>query len=474
MPPVTIPITTLPTLTQGAMQGDDVIPIVDVHDLDEAATGTTKKVTADVLTYPAVPRDGRAVGTLRTYNENNATFNVKDFGAVGDGATNDTVAIQAAITAATAVSSASASGAVVYAPPGTYLVSAQIVVPARVTIVGAGTRSTRLISSYTGYAIKIGTTSSSLAYGNGITDLSISMTNAAGGAIQAIGTAGFYARNLYIEGLVSSTNQGIFLDGGDAANIFSVLDNIDCNHVKFGLRLGTSGSQTTTSVTALGFNALNDLVAGGYGIKVDALHGNGSRFFGGNLENCAVGVQIAGFACQFFGVRFEANTTALLLDSGAEGNVFVGCAGWTEGTITNNSGTTTNSFWGNHASTYVNYPLDTLSRILGGLTFGPDSASLTNPTAIPIANNATGTLTIGNACTLLVYDSGVTADMAMLLLTAGSGGTKVTIVSQNGTTFTTTPTTASKINFSVSGSTLSIENKLGSDTVVRLMLATLA
>lgn len=42
-------------------------------------------------------------------------FNVKDFGAVGDGATDDAVAVQAAIDAA-----AEAGGGTVWFPPGEY------------------------------------------------------------------------------------------------------------------------------------------------------------------------------------------------------------------------------------------------------------------------------------------------------------------------------------------------------------------
>lgn len=54
-------------------------------------------------------------------------FNVKDFGAVGDGAADDTVAIQAAVDAAGLVSPG--PGTTVYLPPGTYKITSAIVWP---------------------------------------------------------------------------------------------------------------------------------------------------------------------------------------------------------------------------------------------------------------------------------------------------------------------------------------------------------
>jgi hypothetical protein len=61
------------------------------------------------------------------------TFNVQGYGAVGDGVTDDTIAIQAAFTAAVT------AGGVVYFPPGTYLTSAQInIYGANIIMRGAG------------------------------------------------------------------------------------------------------------------------------------------------------------------------------------------------------------------------------------------------------------------------------------------------------------------------------------------------
>lgn len=59
--------------------------------------------------FNAVPDEGRTTELLRLYTLNNRVFNVLDYGALGDGTTDDHDAIQAAITAAT-------TGSVVWIP----------------------------------------------------------------------------------------------------------------------------------------------------------------------------------------------------------------------------------------------------------------------------------------------------------------------------------------------------------------------
>ena len=67
------------------------------------------------------------------------TISVKDFGATGDGTTDDTTAIQNAINAVIAQ-----GGGTLFFPAGTYLINATLTVPGAVILKGAGPGSNSL------------------------------------------------------------------------------------------------------------------------------------------------------------------------------------------------------------------------------------------------------------------------------------------------------------------------------------------
>jgi hypothetical protein len=98
------------------------------------AAGQAVVNPAGSLVTAVSPHTSGASYTPANWNTHAAFgVNVKDFGAVGDGTTDDTTAIQAAITYAqslvtTSPSTALGTGAVVYFPRGTYLITTTILV----------------------------------------------------------------------------------------------------------------------------------------------------------------------------------------------------------------------------------------------------------------------------------------------------------------------------------------------------------
>lgn len=158
--------------------------------IDDVLTLTTPKMMMaaiddnfDELYAADVTLDGR-VDTLDTLVGNLPTpfgINVLDFGAVGNGTTDDTAAIQAAI------NSLSSTGGIVYLPSGTYKVSSALVMNTTgITLLGANRNSTIISgSNATQNIIEIGSLSV-LTKGNRVSNLQItsSVAKTAGAAIK--------------------------------------------------------------------------------------------------------------------------------------------------------------------------------------------------------------------------------------------------------------------------------------------------
>lgn len=86
-------------------------------------------------------------------------FNVKDYGALGDGVNDDTAAIQAAINAALAsgtIALGSSSGATVFFPPGVYVTSAPLTFGgfnSSIRLIGSGRNCSAIVGNHAGYII---------------------------------------------------------------------------------------------------------------------------------------------------------------------------------------------------------------------------------------------------------------------------------------------------------------------------------
>jgi hypothetical protein len=270
---------------------------------------------------------------------------IRSFGAKGNGKNDDTAAIQAAI------NSVGANGGAVFFPPGLYKTTSTLIVPEKVVLKGTGMRSATVTYSGAGYAIALGSAASkNLIYGTGLSDMGVLLTNVNSNGIAVQATAGAVLSNLYLEGVVPNSSTGIFLDGGLIANQFTGLTNIIVNHMKYGYRLGSTGTGTVTSLVATNINSFGDTIhgaKGSVGIQIDENHGQGSRFYGGNLESCTYGIYGKGSFVLIDGMRFEGNDTDVMLDKSAAAWFLTGCMGLDRVTNSSTRSYIANSFKSN-------------------------------------------------------------------------------------------------------------------------------
>lgn len=150
--------------------------------------------------------------------------NVKHFGAVGDGTTDDTVAIQAAIDAAVA-----RGGGSVFVPEGTYLISSALTLDSFVSLVGEG-------------------------IGSKITQSSTTADCVTGTTLQYV-----TIRDIFIDGPDSGSGRGIyFSDGGNSSNQNIVMQNVVVS------QFGSHGIVMETPIISnlIGVNSQNN---GGHG-----------------------------------------------------------------------------------------------------------------------------------------------------------------------------------------------------------------
>lgn len=96
----------------------------------------------EVIGYTAVTGASINSPTTRTLQAKLDDFvSVRDYGAKGDGATDDTVAINRALTDLFVTQTFQATRRTLYFPAGTYIISSEIKIPAHATLVGEGTKS---------------------------------------------------------------------------------------------------------------------------------------------------------------------------------------------------------------------------------------------------------------------------------------------------------------------------------------------
>lgn len=179
------------------------------------------------------------------YNE----FNVKDYGALGDGSTNDYTAIQAAITAA------GVSGGVVFFPAGNYRIGTGLVVSGdKVSLRGEG---------------------------RGLSVIEVNATLSVALLFNSCDYGGFFDMSLAYNVAPSAGNIAIKLIGTNQ----TVLNNFALLSTRVGLRIGDDGSVATRTYIS-DFSISGDTEEAGIDIIDSAfLWVSDGSFNGGNVAN---------------------------------------------------------------------------------------------------------------------------------------------------------------------------------------------
>lgn len=344
-------------------QYNDVLPIVDVNDTTMAATGTTKKLTVANL------------GVVGWYN-------VKFYGAKGDGTTDDTTAIQAVI------NGLPAAGGVVYFPAGTYKLSSALTVGTAVTLIGDG--------ALTSILHQTSTTSNGIF----LTEASTYVSDVTITALQILGPSSGSGVGIY--GSADADTQGVWrvnVDnvvvtsmGGNGIEIHNALVSV-FNKVQSSFNNANGfyleGIPVGTSCTFISCYAKSNGSRGYYlnNVVYSSLNGCASDFNqNGYVFNICAGVTVSGCGS-------ETQTVDHFVFSGGNGNALIGC--WTY----QNAHYALNVLGGESGLTVMGF---TENGPVGGavnsiITASGTSALIANYTVTTATSFASGTTTLTSA-----------------------------------------------------------------------------
>lgn len=245
---------------------------------------------------------------------------VKDYGAKGDGVTDDTSAFNAAIAAGLGV---------VSIPPGTYKITSTITLPLNTSLIGSGSNAT--IINYTGSstAFIMGSTTITgfpvSVYGK-IARIRINGAGVAG----SIGVSIVKALFAELEDVyVYNTESGFLLDGMDLWVASCNLYDLKTNKVKYGLTLTATATGQVNHINVFGgyFYGQSPHVTGSYGVKV--VEGDSNSFHGTAVEDMDTGFWIISnspLGHRLFGTRTEGINAGreYVVDNGSQRNLFIG------------------------------------------------------------------------------------------------------------------------------------------------------
>ncbi len=107
--------------------------VMQIQQVKDIVDGVGAPLPSDSALISYLPGGAGAVQTNVQEKLRSISISVKDFGATGDGVTDDTAAVQAAIDYAESL-----GGGTLYFPPGTYGIGTTVTIPSNVRLLGAG------------------------------------------------------------------------------------------------------------------------------------------------------------------------------------------------------------------------------------------------------------------------------------------------------------------------------------------------
>lgn len=371
-------------------------------------------------------------------------INVKQYGALGNGTTDDTSTIQAAINYASGITS---FGGSVYFPAGTYSITS-LTIPSYVKLHGATRDSSILLYSGTGIALQ--KNNSGITHGVEISDLTIKGTDGSGGTGLKIDSfrRGVF-RNLTIDMFRNAGNTGVGLlfDNAFENCSFNYFENLEIANCDDALVMDGSnasyscgynefvGTRILTEIR--GLRLLNSVPDAS---KYNSFHGLVFQN-AGTTTHC---LEIEGAGNHFTGVVIDGSPTTTVLSfvkTNTAGNRVEMLTGWDASKYTNNyvSGVPNTV---DTESTLVYSPGKPFifQDIIGAADFDFRSAGTNQPLEIHLGNSsntrqytltqqaaASPYLQVSNSSAVLQrYDQ--SSNIGFFGTTSAGGGTKVIFI----------------------------------------------
>lgn len=199
------------------------------YDVDNWAERHASDIANETWEYHKNPDDPGGIG-----GSDLGIFNVKDYGAEGDGVTDDTSAVQDALDAATV------TGGIVWFPPGTYLCD-PLTTYNDVMMVGSNWRASTIKAKSAGSLISFSNNLVNMAWGGGFQGLYLDGDSTGTDGLDLAGAYTFIVDQMRIENF---TNAGIKLRGCIVGRIYKCeLNNnvygIDADYSALGGTFGT-------------------------------------------------------------------------------------------------------------------------------------------------------------------------------------------------------------------------------------------